>query len=228
MTQYLVCAVKEWNRAAFNRRAPKLPGTWTLFTEKDELSEEALREISPRYIFFPHWSWKVPSSIADAYECVCFHMTDLPYGRGGSPLQNLIVRGHTDTVVSALRMIEELDAGPLYLKRPLSLSGRAQDIYEACADIVFDMVDHIVRHDPKPVAQEGEPVLFERRRPAQSILPTEGSLEQLYNHIRMLDAEAYPPAVIDYGDWVLEFRNARITDKNLHADIQIKPKKDDS
>ncbi len=26
------------------------------------------------------------------FECVCFHMTDVPYGRGGSPLQNLIIR----------------------------------------------------------------------------------------------------------------------------------------
>jgi methionyl-tRNA formyltransferase len=53
----------------------------------------------------------------------------LPYGRGGSPLQNLIDLGHKDTFVSALKMTEELDAGAIYLKKPLSLEGLAEEIY---------------------------------------------------------------------------------------------------
>ena len=44
-------------------------------------------------------------------------MTDLPYGRGGSPLQNLIINGHKETMMSALRCVQELDAGPIYLKK---------------------------------------------------------------------------------------------------------------
>ena len=47
-------------------------------------------------------------------------MTDLPYGRGGSPLQNLIVRGHKHTMISAIKCVKELDAGPIYLKKPLT------------------------------------------------------------------------------------------------------------
>jgi len=38
-------------------------------------------------------------------------MTDLSYGRGGSPLQNLIVRGYKDTMISALWIEKELDSG---------------------------------------------------------------------------------------------------------------------
>ena len=60
-------------------------------------------------------------------------MTDLPYGRGGSPLQNLIIRGHKKTKISALRMVNELDAGPIYFKRSLSLNGNAQKIYSSCS-----------------------------------------------------------------------------------------------
>ena len=73
-----------------------------------------------RYVFFLHWNWLVPECIWKNHECVCFHMTDVPYGRGGSPLQNLIVRGHTETKLTALRMVAEMDAGPVYAKRPLS------------------------------------------------------------------------------------------------------------
>ena len=57
-------------------------------------------------------------------------MTDLPFGRGGSPLQNLITRGISKTKISALRCNEEIDAGPIYLKRPLSLHGSAEEIYQ--------------------------------------------------------------------------------------------------
>ena len=94
---YLVCTIKSWNIDAFKERTPDFPGNWHLMSDKDELAMDKLKEINPRYIFFPHWSWIVPEDILNAYECVCFHMTDVPYGRGGSPLQNLIIRGHKDT-----------------------------------------------------------------------------------------------------------------------------------
>src|SRR2546427_4886313 len=57
---------------------------------KQELAAEKLKQIRPDFVFFPHWSWPIPEEIHSQFECVIFHMTDLPYGRGGSPLQNLI------------------------------------------------------------------------------------------------------------------------------------------
>ena len=42
-------------------------------------------------------------------------MTDLPFGRGGSPLQNLIVRGYKETMLSAIKCVGEVDAGPIYI-----------------------------------------------------------------------------------------------------------------
>jgi methionyl-tRNA formyltransferase len=44
-------------------------------------------------------------------------MTDLPFGRGGSPLQNLISRKIYNTKLSAIRVVKELDAGPVFLKK---------------------------------------------------------------------------------------------------------------
>jgi len=58
-------------------------------------------------------------------------MTDLPFGRGGSPLQNLIVRGFTHTKLSALRVEKGLDTGDIYLKEDLEQYG---DFYAATED----------------------------------------------------------------------------------------------
>ena len=81
--------------------------------ERQGLSLEALRAIDPDFVFFPHWSWLIPEDIHGRFECVIFHMTDVPYGRGGSPLQNLIVRGHDDraTVESILDQLEAMSLG---------------------------------------------------------------------------------------------------------------------
>ena len=41
-------------------------------------------------------------------------MTDVPYGRGGSPLQNLIVRGYSEIKLTVLQMVKAFDAGLVY------------------------------------------------------------------------------------------------------------------
>ncbi len=209
-TNYLVATIKPWNVAAFRQRTPALPGSWRMICERDDLTLELIERFAPRYVFFPHWSWPVPRDVRERADCVCFHMTDLPYGRGGSPLQNLISLGHESTVVSAIRMVEELDAGPVYCKVPLALDGRAQDIYERAAELVFDLIGEIVRTGPVPAAQSGEATTFKRRKPEASVLPETGSSRQIYDHIRMLDAETYPPAFLDHGDFRIEFSHAAL------------------
>ncbi len=87
------------------------PGEWTFIGERDELSAARLRDIDPRYVFFLHWSWIVPAEIWQNFVCVVFHVTDLPYRRGGSPIQCLILRGYRETRLTAFRMSGELDAG---------------------------------------------------------------------------------------------------------------------
>ena len=224
MADYIVATVKPWNIEAFRRRTARWSGRWHLVETSDDLSMERLEAVAPRYIFFPHWSWKVPKDIHERFECVCFHMADVPYGRGGSPLQNLIVRGHQDTKVSALRMVEDLDAGPVYLKRPLGLDGRAEDIYRRLANVVYDMIEEIVAQEPIPVPQDGDPVVFQRRTPEQSSLPEDGGLEGVYDFIRMLDAPSYPAAFIEWGRFRIEFSHASLSDGRVQATVMITEK----
>jgi len=221
MVNYVVAAIKEWNIDAFKKHSVDLDGDWHIVGSPEELSIEFLNKTQPRYIFFPHWSWLVPDEITDNYECVCFHMTDVPYGRGGSPLQNLIALGHKDTKLTALRMVAELDAGPVYGKIDLSLEGSAQAIFERAAELVYDLIEKIISNEPEPVDQQGEAVLFQRRSPEQSKMPESADLSQLFDHVRMLDAESYPHAYIEYGDFTFEFKNANKQDEELVCSVKI-------
>ncbi len=218
---YIVAGSKVWNRYDFNALTNNSPGKWIYVSSEDELLE-ALRCESPRYIFFLHWNWRVPMKIWNCFECVCFHMTDVPYGRGGSPLQNLILAGHDKTMVSALRMVEEMDAGPVYAKRPMLLAGRAEEIYARASAICIDIILWMIEAEPVPKPQLGEPVLFKRRKPVQSELPVFGDVSRIYNHIRMLDAPSYPRAFVDHGEFRIVFSNAQLMDGEVEARAVIK------
>lgn len=220
MKNYIVATIKPWNIKEYKNYA-KNSARWHLITEKKQLTVKKIKKIKPRYIFFPHWSWTIPDEIINNFECVCFHSSNVPYGRGGSPIQNLIIRGHQKTKISALRMVKELDAGPVYLKKTLSLTGNAQSIFENMAKIIGKMIREIIATEPTPTPQKGKVVKFKRRQTWENILPVEGTLRHLYNHIRMLDAESYPRSHINHGNFKIEFTNALLKTNLLEAKIRI-------
>jgi methionyl-tRNA formyltransferase len=220
---YIVVGSKPWNRRVFEETLARRRGRWTFIGDRAELTAARVRELQPRYIFFLHWSWKVPDEIVNDFECVCFHMTDVPYGRGGSPLQNLIVRGHRETRLTALRMTEEFDAGPVYLKRPLSLEGSAEEILIRASDLSAAMIGELVRRRPAPRPQRGRVTVFRRRRPEESAIVAPASLTALHDFIRMLDAEGYPRAFLEHGGFRFEFSRAALKDGRIVADVSIAP-----
>lgn len=220
--RYLVAGSRPWNRAVYESDLAVLPGVWEFVADAAALEAALQTGPAPRYIFFLHWSMRVPEPVLEAHECVCFHMTDVPYGRGGSPLQNLISRGHRETKLTALRMVHEMDAGPVYAKESLSLEGNAEEIFLRAGRLSAKMIARMVREEPTPVPQTGEPVVFKRRKPAQSELPSElSSLDALHDFIRMLDAEGYPHAFLEHGGFRLEFSRAALYDGRLVADVTI-------
>jgi methionyl-tRNA formyltransferase len=152
-------------------------------------------------------------------------MTDLPFGRGGSPLQNLLSRGIYNTQISAIRVVESVDAGPIYFKEPLSLEeGNANEIFERAAGIVFSkMIPRFLEQDLEPLPQEGEVVLFKRRKPEESEInfSSFSSFQKLYDFIRMLDGEGYPAAFLRLDNVKITFTKVQRADGKLLAHAEI-------
>ena len=220
----IIATIKSWNIEHALDMKKRYEGVHEIevYTRKDEFTAESVEQFAPDYIFLPHWSYFIPEKITDRWNCVVFHMTDLPYGRGGSPLQNLIVRGHKETKISAIRVTEKLDGGPVYMKEKLSLAGSAQEIFERCSNIIFDkMIPQFLEKELIPVEQQGEPVVFKRRTPEESRLTQDMSMEKLYDYIRMLDAEGYPRAYMDFGDYRLEFEQAKLTQDGSRIEAKV-------
>lgn len=187
----------------------------------DELNREALERFAPSHVFFPHWSWKIDAQIFEQFESVIFHMTDVPFGRGGSPLQNLVMRGVETTRLSALRCVAELDAGPVYLKRELSTLGTAEEVFLRAARLMESMIVDIVTQGTAPTPQSGNVTRFRRRAPADSDLRLATNLDEAYDMIRMLDAEGYPAAFLEIGGFRYEFTRASRRHSQVIADVRI-------
>lgn len=221
--KYVIVSNKPWSKTICQELSNENL-LFSLINNKIDLNQKKLNLINPKIIFFPHWSYLIPSNIYNNFECIIFHMTDLPYGKGGSPLQNLIVRGKKETKISALKCTKGLDSGPIYLKKKLLLNGSAQEIYEKANKIIKKMILQIINKKPEPKDQKGKATIFKRRNPEDGNIIQAKSIEEIYDFIRMLDAETYPNAFFNMGEFKFNFSDAIKTDNSITAKVKISKK----
>jgi methionyl-tRNA formyltransferase len=220
---YILLSEKEWHIELCDVLSKQnLSIKWTLINTVDIFTLQNLNELKPHKIFIPHWSHIIPQEIHKTYDCIVFHMTDLPYGRGGSPLQNLIIRGHKNTKISALKVENGIDTGPIYLKKDLNLNGTAQQIFEKATNVIEIMITEIIENKIVPTPQKGKTEIFKRRTPEMSNICEISSIDKIYDYIRMLDAVEYPNAYIENDYFKFTFTKAKIIDnKTIEANVKI-------
>lgn len=217
----IIVSNKEWHRKYAKEIATRTNKDVIYIDNKECITYDYLHTLQPEWVFFPHWSYIIPAEVYVNMNCVIFHMTDLPFGRGGSPLQNLIARGIYETKLSALKCTAQLDAGDIYIKQPLSLWGTAEEIYLRAAELTKEMIIQIVKEKPQLYKQQGEPVVFQRRKPSEGDVGELDSLAEIFDYIRMLDADTYPPAFLDMNNLHIEFTRASLKDGHILADAKI-------
>ncbi len=213
---------KPWNTSLSRNLANTLNTSVFLVSNKLDFAKK-LDEKAPEWIFVLHWNHIISKKVWEKYKTIIFHMTDLPYGRGGSPLQNLIKLKHQDTMLSAIKCSETIDGGDIYLKKSLNLNGSAEEIFIRCNELIEKMIFEIVKKNPKPIPQNGNIVSFKRRKPYESDLNNckNGDLQEWFDQIRMLDAEGYPFAFIEINGLKLQFRRVNKRSDGLIADVYI-------
>ncbi|HEY7862208.1 MAG TPA: methionyl-tRNA formyltransferase [Thermoanaerobaculia bacterium] len=82
-----------------------------------------LRDAAPDVMAVVAYGRILPREILDLPRlgCVNVHASLLPRHRGASPIQAAILAGDAETGVATMRIVEELDAGPVYLERKVAL-----------------------------------------------------------------------------------------------------------
>ena len=81
----------------------------------------------------------------------------------------------------------------------------------------------LIQNEIKPSPQIGEVTVFKRRKPEESKIPHFKSIEQLFDFMRMLDAEGYPKAYLEYKGFRYEFSRVALRTDYIIADVKITP-----
>lgn len=167
-------------------------------------NKKILKKLNPDVFLFYGWSWMIPKDIYDEYPCLILHTSPLPKYRGGSPLQNQIIRGEKVSAVSIFQATEGIDEGPIYAQAPFSLEGSMNEIFKQIVTVGLKETKKVLKglSEKKLIPQpqnEKDMTYFKRRKPKESeIIPddfkTKTSVE-LYNLIRAL-GDPYPNAYI--------------------------------
>ena len=92
--------------------------------------------------------------------CINLHFSLLPKYRGAAPVNWAIVHGEEKTGVTTMKIVEELDAGPILLQKatPIADAETAPLLLTRLADIGAELISETLHHlqsiDPKPQLNE--------------------------------------------------------------------------
>ena len=126
------------------------------------------------------------------------HASALPRGKGWSPMSWQILEGASSIPLTLFEAAAALDAGPIYAQVMLQLQGhelapewqrlQAQATIRLCSQWLKDYPASAAHAQP----QQGEESSYGRRRPEDSRLDPQQSLEDQFPLLRVVDNEAYP------------------------------------
>ena len=205
MDKYLFVGYRDWSIRTHSELNLPIP----IINTTEDLKKAIMGNSDLRYIFFVGWSNFIEEGIIQNFECFCIHPSSLPLYRGGSPIQNQIIDGVLDSSVTLFKMNNEIDSGPIFAQKYLSLTGSLNDIFNrisyASSDLIRDFIFKI--ESGKEVLlidqDDSKSTFCKRRKPSQSEIKIEeiqnSTALQLYNKIRSLD-DPYPNAYITCVD----------------------------
>ena len=172
--------------------------------DKDNYSETSLTQENPDMVLFYGWSWKISPSIIEKYMCLMLHPSPLPKYRGGSPIQNQIINGETQSAVTIIEMTDKLDAGDILAQESISLDGNIKVILKRLTRVGTRLTKRIVSGNiARRKQDETAATFYNRRKEKDNEITVSEILSQdsqyLYNKIRML-GDPYPYAYIKTVD----------------------------
>ena len=161
-------------------------------------------------LFLISCSEVAPASVRDLYRaCLVVHASDLPGGRGWSPLIWQILAGRNDIPVTLLEAADPVDSGAIWHQVWLRFEGHelVDEIHAALFTAELSLMDYAIDHlaEIAPRAQQGEATYYRRRTPEDSRLDPLRPLAEQFNLLRVADPERYP-AFFDYQGHRYEVR----------------------
>jgi methionyl-tRNA formyltransferase len=124
------------------------------------------------------------------------HGSDLPRGRGFSPVPWQVLEGKNRIPIVLFEAQETLDSGPIYFRDEIELDGT--ELLDEIQRKTWGRIEVLIARfleahgTVSPVPQEGPPSFFAKRSRKDDELDPEKSLAAQFDHLRIVDNERYP------------------------------------
>ena len=147
---------------------------------------------------------------------IVIHPSDLPKGRGWSPLTWQILEGKNKIPMTLFEATEHVDEGDFYLKDVITFEGHElnDELKNAQGKKTIEMALKFISNYDKFSAnkQNGEISYYSRRTKKDSRLDINKSIKSQFNNLRVADNERYP-SFFEY----MEFKYILKIDKKVNT-----------
>ena len=157
------------------------------------------------------------------------HASLLPQYRGAAPVHRAVINGDLETGVSIMRVVTELDAGPVFAmaRRPIGPAETTPEVAHALAELgarlVLEVVEQLANGDPEPTPQDESRATY-----APKIEKHEGAIDwalpaaRIHNLVRGLQPWPLVSAMLD-GARVLIHRTEAVGSRTTVAGGTLLP-----
>jgi methionyl-tRNA formyltransferase len=163
----------------------------------------------------------IPGDLLDRHLWLNVHPSLLPRWRGAAPVERALMAGDSETGVTVIRLVEELDAGPVAAQDrfPIGPGDDAGVVYDRAVPVAADLLEQVLPA-PSFVPQPSEGVTY-----AEKIGPDDRELdltrpEEAVNRVRALAPHIGARAELE-GRRVLVWR-ARV-EQGRFAPVEVQP-----
>lgn len=150
------------------------------------------------FLFLISFLKKVPSEIRDFFKySLVIHGSDLPHGRGWSPLVWQILEGHNNITLTLFEAVDKIDAGKIWKKETISFEGH--ELFDEISNKFFQqeikLMDFALENfsNIEPYEQEifdGE--YYQKRSPIDSEIKPSPFTNEEFELLRIADPNRYP------------------------------------
>jgi len=139
-----------------------------------------------------------PEVLARNTHTLVVHASDLPAGRGWSPMTWQILEGKHEIPIVLFEAREAVDSGPIYLRETMVFDGTEllDELREAVAARTMSLCARFVATYPQVLdgaeQQSGTASYYPRRNADDSRLDPDKSLASQFNLLRVVDNQRYP------------------------------------
>lgn len=137
-----------------------------------------------------------PEVLAKNHRNMVVHASDLPKGRGFSPLSWMIIEGHNEIPLCLLDAADEVDSGPVVYRDYVKFEGHEliEELHLSLGTMQVAMCRRFLEANSPPQGQpqSGEPSHYVRRFPKDSELDPNATLSDQFDLLRTVDNEKYP------------------------------------